>query len=219
VRPALLALARPAEGAIAGPVTAQFNTTTVLKQRIEAGEQFDVAVLTQEAIDSLIKSGKITASSRAEIGSVGIGIGVRTGAKKPDVATVQALKRTLLNAKGITYAADGASRPAIERMFEELGIVDSVTSKTTLTAGSDAAMARVAGGREELIITLISEIMPTPGIDLVGPLPARFQRYVRFAAGISTNAKNTQTAKAYLRFLTDPKAAPTFKAKGIQTAE
>jgi molybdate transport system substrate-binding protein len=219
VRPAIQALTRPAEGAIARSLAAQFNTTTLLRQKIDAGEPFDVAVLTAEGIDSLIKSGKIVASSRTDVGHVGIGVGVRAGAKKPDIRTVESMKRTLLDAKGISYAEDGASRPYIEKMFAELGITDSVKSKLVLKQGSDASMAAVVAGQAELELTLSSEIMQAPGMQIVGPLPDKFQNYVRFAAGVSANAKNAAAASALVKFLTDPKVAPTYRSKGIQTAK
>jgi len=218
VKPAVQALARPAEAAIAHPLAMQFNTTVSLRQRIAAGESFDVAILTAEAIDALIKEGKIVARSRADVGSVGIGVGVRAGATKPDIRTVDAMKRTLLNAKSITYAQDGASRQYIEKMVNELGIAESVKPKTLLRQGSDASNASVASGEAELVITLTSEIMPAPGVELVGPLPAKFQNVVRFAAGVSVNAKNADAANALVKFLSSPKVAATFKAKGIQTA-
>ena len=219
VRPALQALSGPAEGAIAHPLAAQFNTTTSLKQKIEAGEEFDVAILTAETIDALIKEGKLAASSRADIGSVGIGAGVRAGAKKPDIRTVDAIKRTLAGAKSITFAQDGASRPYIEKMFDELGIADSVKPKTMLRQGSDASMALVAAGQAEMVITLVSEIMQAQGIELVGPLPDKFQNYVRFSAAASTHTKNADAANALIKFLTNLEVAPTFKAKGIQPAK
>src|ERR1700757_3203071 len=100
------ALSKQTEGAIGHPLAVQYGTTTVHKQKIESGAAFDVAILTSEAIDALIKEGKITARSRADIGSSGIGVGVRSGSKKPDIKTPEAIKQTLLQAKAITYAED-----------------------------------------------------------------------------------------------------------------
>jgi molybdate transport system substrate-binding protein len=216
VRPAVQALAPSAESAITHSLAAQFSTTTALKQRIEAGEQFDVAILTAEGIDSLIQAGKIAARGRADLGSVPIGVGVRSGTK-PDLRTVESVKQMLLNVKSITYAADGASRLFIEKMFEALGVAGDVKSKITLRQGSDASMAAVAAGEAEVVITLVSEIMQAPGIQLVGLLPERVQNYVHFAAAVSANAQNREAANALIQFLTSPKATPTFRAKGIQT--
>jgi molybdate transport system substrate-binding protein len=219
VRPVLQALAPQAEKKVGHPLAAQFGTTVSLRQKIAAGEAFEVAVLTAQVIDALIKEGKIVARSRADVGSAGVGLGVRTGAKKPDIGTPDAIKQTLVNAKSITYASDGASRSAIEKMLGELGIADRVKSKIVLQQGSDAAMANVAAGKDEIVMTLVSEILQAPGIELVGPLPAKFQDYVHFAAGVSASAKNADSANALVQFLTSPAAAATYKAKGIQTAK
>jgi molybdate transport system substrate-binding protein len=219
VRPVIQALTHAAEGVIAHPLAAQFNTTTVLKERIEKGEPFDAAILTADALDSLIKAGKIQPASRVEVGTAGIGVGIRSGTKKPDIRTAEAIKQTLMNAKAITYAQDGASRPHIEKMVNELGIAESMKSKTLLKQGSDASMASVADGQAEIVLTLVSEILQAPGIELVGPLPARFQNYVRFAAGVGVGAKNPEAAAALIKFLTDPKVAPTFTAKGFEAVK
>jgi molybdate transport system substrate-binding protein len=175
-----------------------------------------IAILTSEAIDALIKEGKISARSRADIGSSGIGVGVKSGAKKPDIKTPDAMKQTLLNAKSVTYAEDGASKPHIEKMFNELGITDKMKPKLVLVQGADASIAAVETGKAEMIITLSSEIMPVKDLDLVGPLPDKFQNYVHFAAGVSAAAKNADTANSLIKFVTGPKAAPTFEAKGVK---
>ena len=129
------------------------------------------------------------------------------------------IKRTLASAKSITFAQDGASRPYIEKMLDQLGIADSVKPKTMLRQGSDASMALVAAGQAEMVITLVSEIMQAQGIELVGPLPDEFQNYVRFSAAANTHTKNADAANALIKFLTNPEVAPTFKAKGIQPAK
>lgn len=203
------------ERAIGRALSIEFGTTASIKQRIEAGETFDVVIVTFEAMDDLIKAGKIASASRANLASSGIGVGIRRGAPKPDVRTSEALKRTLTNAKSLTYAADGASRPPIEKMLERMGIAESMKPKTVLTQGSARGLADVAAGQGELAMTLISEILPVDGIDLAGPLPAEFQSYVRFAAGISAKAVNAEAGKALIQFLAGPTVAPVFKAKGM----
>jgi molybdate transport system substrate-binding protein len=204
------------ERAIGHSLTVEFGTTAALKPRIEGGEVFDLTVLTSDAIDALIKEGKVTADSRANAARVGIGVGIRSGAAKPDVSTPEALKKTLLNAKSITYAPAGASRPTIDKMLDGLGIVDALKSKTLLLPSADETTAAVASGKAELLVTLISEIMSAKGMELAGPLPKEFQTYVAFAAGVSSNAKNAEAAKAAVKFLTGSKAAADYKAKGME---
>jgi molybdate transport system substrate-binding protein len=207
------------EHAIGHPLAVEFGTTATLKPRIEGGEAFDFTVLTSEAIDALIKEGKVAADSRANVARAGIGIGIRAGAPKPDVSTPEALKKTLLNAKSITYAAAGASRPPTDKMLAAMGITDALKSKTLLLAGAEETSAAVRDGKADILITLISEIVSAKGLELAGPLPKEFQTYISFAAGVSPNAKNGEAAKTAVKFLTGPKAAAAYKAKGMEPAK
>jgi len=216
VKAVMEALRPQCERAIGHPIDMQFNTSVALKQQIEAGDGFDVTILTSELIDDLTKQGKIEAGSRVDLARSGIGVGIRTGAPKPDIGTSGAMKQTLLNAKTITYAQEGASRVYIEKMFESLGIADQVKSKIILEMKPGQPQINVAEGKADLVMTLVSEILPVHGIELLGPLPADFQHYVSMAGGVGANAHDPQTAKAVLKFLSGPKAAPVFKAKGME---
>ncbi len=202
------------EKSIGHRVTVQSGTSTSLIEKVNAGEPFDVAIMTTEAMEALGKSGKIAA--RTPLGRSGIGIGSRAGAKKPDIANAEALKKTFLAAKAITYAGDGASRPHIDRMMGTLGIADVMTKKTLLEQGSVRAAARVASGDADLLITLVSEILPAPGVELVGPLPTQFQNYVSFAGAAAVKSDNAAAGKALISCLSGPNVATTLKAKGME---
>ncbi|MCU1339100.1 MAG: molybdenum transporter substrate-binding protein [Bryobacterales bacterium] len=206
-----------AERAIGRPLAIEFDTSSSVKKRIESGEAFDVAILTSDVIGDLARAGKIAAGSRTEIARCGIGIGVRSGAAKPDIHSSDALKKTLLAAKSITYAQDGASRVHILEMEDKLGIADKMKAKTILEQGSVRSNARVADGSAEMVLTLVSEILPAKGVQLVGPLPAEVQHYVDFATGISPNSKNTDAGKALAKFFASPAVAPTLKVKGMES--
>ena len=153
------------------PLEIQFNSTASVKKKIEAGETFDVSMITSEAIDDLVKQGKLASGSRAELGRSDLGIGIRAGAAKPDIRTPEGLKRTLLEAKSITYPQDGASRAYIEKMFERLAITAAVKPKIILAPGSGPATESVEAGKAALVITLFSEILPVHGVEILGPLP------------------------------------------------
>jgi molybdate transport system substrate-binding protein len=209
-------LAPRCEKAIGRQLSTEFGTSTSLQQRAIGAEAFDVAVMTSETIDDLMKAGKLTLSSLVPLGRSGIGIGIRAGATKPDIKTPEALKQALLNAKGITYAGDGASRPYIDEMMKTLGIAKEAAAKTMLEQGSVRAAANVASGKADLLITLVSEILPAPGVDLVGPLPARFQHYVSFAAATSASTANGAESKSLIACLSGPDAAATLKARGME---
>lgn len=204
------------ERVIGHPLSVEFGTTATLKPRIESGEAFDFTILTSEAIDALIKEGKVAADSRANAARVGIGIGIRAGAAKPDVSTPDALKKALLSAKSVTYAEAGASRPPTDKMLDRMGIADALKSKTMLLAGAEETSAAVRDGKAEILITLISEIVSAKGLELAGPLPKEFQTYVGFAVGVSPNAKSAEAAKSAVKYLTGPKAAAAYKAKGME---
>jgi molybdate transport system substrate-binding protein len=204
------------ERAAGHPVTMQYGSTNSILHTIAEGGQFDVVVLTTEGIDALIKDAKIAPGTRADIARAGIGVGVRAGAPKPDIGTSDALKRTLLKLKSVTYAQDGASRIYLEKMFDRLGIGSEMKPKIILEQGSGGAGARVANGGAEMIMTLVSEILPMHGVEFVGPLPAQLQSYVSFAAGVSAKAANAEACKALIKFLTGPAAAQAFKPKGME---
>jgi molybdate transport system substrate-binding protein len=197
------------------PLEIQWGSTTDLVKKIDSGAAFDLALLTNEATDRLMRSGKLMPKA-AKVARCGVGVGVRTGAPKPDISTPEAMKHTLLAAKSITYAEDGASRTFVETMIDHFGINAQMKSKIMLVHGSNAADAAVADGKAEIVLTLASEILPAPGVVLVGTLPGEVQGYINFAAGISTKTTNEQAAAAVIHFLTSSAAKPVYKAKGME---
>jgi molybdate transport system substrate-binding protein len=193
-----------------------FGTTASIKQRIEKGEAFDVVIVTSEAIDDLIEASKVARATRLDLARSGIGVGIRKGAPRPDIRTSEALKHTLLSSKSLTYAEDGASRVHIEKMLDRLGIFGTMKPRIALTQGSARGLANVAAGQGDLAMTLISEILPVDGVELLGPLPGEFQSYVSFAAAVNVNAKSAEAGTALIRFLAGPSTAPTYKTKGME---
>jgi molybdate transport system substrate-binding protein len=200
------------------PLAIDFSTTAAQRQKIEAGEAFDVVVLTTEALDALAKAGKVAPSSVAALGRSGIGVGVRAGAAKPDVATPDALKRTLLAAKSVTWVGVGASKPHIERMLAELGIAADVQPKIVLAQGVDESIESVAGGRVDVVLTLTSEILPAHGVQYVGPLPAQVQGYVSFAAGVGASSAASADGGKLVAALRAASAARAYEANGMELA-
>ncbi len=204
------------EHSIGRKLAAQFNSSKNLRDKIQAGEPFDAAILTSDVLDDLIKQGKIVAGGRAEISRTGMGMGVRAGAPKPDISTPETLKRTLLAAKSISFNPTGASAAHTYDMFARLGITDAVKPKLILDSEAGRPQMNVAGGKSELVISLIPEIKFFPGVDLVGPIPPDFQSYIKFAAGIAANAHDQDAAKALIQFITGPAVLPVLKAKGME---
>jgi molybdate transport system substrate-binding protein len=216
VKPAMEELFEHSEHMAGIATVSEFNTTAALKQKIESGAPFDFTLLTTEAIDDLIKKGKIDAGSRIEFARAGIGVGYRKGAPKPDIHDTEAVKKTLLAAKSVTFAEAGASRQYLEKMFVRLGIADQMKAKTILEKGSGQPQMDVEQGKAELVLTLVPEIPPYEGAALAGPLPAELQNYTSFAAGISSSSQHKSEAKALLEFITGPDGKPILKAKGLE---
>jgi molybdate transport system substrate-binding protein len=207
------------ERTIGHALAIEYNSTTALMRKIDEGSPFDVVILTSEGVGQLVKEAKVAAATRADFASSGIGLAVRSGTAKPDIGTPAALKRTLESAASIAYAKDGASRPYIDKMLERLNLTEEMKAKALLTEGSEPAMASVAAGQSAIVMTLMSELLPVHGIDVVGPLPAALQSYVRFGAGASVHASQPEGAKALIAYLGSGEAAPVYKIKGMELVQ
>ena len=197
-------------------VATTWGSTNALLKDLESGAGGDVAILTAEAIDALIKQGKAVAGSRVDLARSGIGVAVRKGAKRPDIASPEALKRALLAAKSVAHSKTGLSGIYFPTVLSRLGIADQMTSKIVIPDPSTPVGEVVAKGDAEIGIQQISELLPVPGIDIVGPLPPDLQMMTVFSAGLSANAKNVEGANALIHFLTTPKAVAVIKAKGME---
>ena len=194
----------------------KFEPSTQIQKRIEAGEAFDLAVMTTPLIDQEIKAGRLTADSRAIIARSGLGLSVRAGSKKPDIKTVESFKQALLNAKSITYATAGASAAPFEALVDKLGVAAQVKPKYNLRPTASQVGEVVADGTVEIGVAPVSEILPVKGVDLVGPFPSELQSYVVMTAGISSKAKEKAAAKALVDFLMSPANSGVIKAKGME---
>lgn len=189
---------------------------TAFVRRANAGEQFDILISGSSAVDEWIKDGKVVAETRTDIARSGIGVEVRAGAHKPDISSVQAFKRALLDAKSIAYLRVG-SGIYVDDLLKRLGIAEAIKSKVTRPE-SDIVSELVAKGEVELGIVVVTQILTTPGVDLVGPLPPEIQSHVVFTAGVSANSKVPDAAKQLITFLTGPTAIPVIRTQGMEPA-
>jgi len=182
--------------------------------RLKAGETPDMVILTKEGIDELIKQGKVVAASRAEIASAGLGIAVKRGAPKPDISSVEALKKTLLASTSVAYTATGASGLYFAKLLERMGIAEAMKPKSNVLKSGLAGDA-VARGESDIGVQMVSEILAAPGAELVGPLPAEVQSTMVFTAGTLTGSARGAEAHALVQFLATPAVGAVFKAKGL----
>jgi len=197
-------------------VVVRYGLAATLKQEIEAGAAFDLAVLTPAAIDDLIGQRKVASDSRTILARSGLGIAIRTGARKPDIATVDAFKRSLLAAKSIAYAKEGASGVAFAALIQRLGIADDLKAKSTLTATGEEVGAAVVRGAAEFGVLPVSEILPVRGAELLGTFPADAQSYIVMVAAVGAGSRDSRAARDLIAFLTAPAALPVMKAKGME---
>jgi molybdate transport system substrate-binding protein len=193
-------------------------TAGALAKRIAGGEAFDVAIITPKVLADLTQKGKIAAGSRTDLAKVGMGVAVKAGAALPDIATVEAFKRTLLAAKSVAYIdpkAGGSSGIYFDGLLARLGIADAVRPKAKLKQGGYVADL-VASGEAEIGVHQISEIVPVKGVVLVGPLPAEVQNYTTYSAAVGPAARDAAAAKALIGHLAGPAAATVLKARGME---
>lgn len=200
-------------------VAVTYRTVGQHLKAIAGGEEtFDAAVLTPEAIDGLIKEGKVAAGSRTDLAKTGVGVVVKAGTPLPDISTVEALKKTLLAAKSVAYidpAAGGSSGIYVGKLLERLGIAKEVNAKAVLVHGGEVA-THVVDGEAEIGIHQISEILPVKGAVLVGPLPAAIQNFTVYSAGVAPGGGTS--AASLVKFLSGPHAAAIIKSKGMEPA-
>lgn len=202
------------ETASSHKVTPAWSSTTDIQKRVAAGEVADLVILGDSGTEALIKDGKLVASTRAIFAKSGIYIAVRSGALKPDISSVDALKQTILAAKSVGYS-EGASGAYLVAMFLKLGIYDQVQSKASIAKANEPVGEKVAHGEAEIGFHQLSELLPVKGIQIVGPLPAELQHITIFSGAVHSEAKEPDAAKALTKFLTTPAAGESIKRYGL----
>ena len=208
-------LARQFEQQTGHRVTGDFVVIAVIKRRIEAGEAFAVVIAGQELIQQLVKEDKVAADANAPFGRTGVGLAVRQGAPKPDISTRDDLKRALLAAKAVGHSREGQSGVGFRAALEKLGIADQMRPKLR-TYEESGYVAALKSGEIDMVASGMGPILEMRDVEVLGPLPAEVQSYVRFSIGVSSAAREPAAARQLMRFLASRQAAPTFKARGME---
>src|SRR5262245_39007934 len=194
-----------------------YDPANALKRTIEAGTSFDVAIVTRTVIDELVLKSKVRSETGKDICRSGLGVAVREGATAPDIATVDAFRRSLLAARSVVRSKEGTSGLYFETLLDRLDIADAMRGKIVL--GPSGRIAElVARGEAEMAMQQIHELLPVKGVQYVGPLPKELQLCTVFAAGIGSAAKDPAAAKAFIEALVAPSTVALFKAKGLEPA-
>jgi molybdate transport system substrate-binding protein len=191
------------------------TTHDAIPMRLERGEDIDVVIMAAPALADLIKQGKVRAGSGVDLVRSSIAMAVKAGAPKPDISTVDALKRTLLAAKSIAYSDSASGVYLSTELFPRLGIADQIKGKSKMIP-ADPVGGYVASGEFEIGFQQLSELIPVKGIDIVGPLPTSAQKITVFAAGIPSNSKHPADAKALIQWLASPAAYAVITKSGLE---
>jgi molybdate transport system substrate-binding protein len=186
-------------------------------KRVQAGEALDIVVLARNAIDKLIVDGKLLAGSRVDLMKSGVAIAVRSGARKPDIATEEAVKRAVLAAKTLSYST-GPSGVYLEKMFERWGILAQIRSRIIVPPPGVPVGSLVASGTAELGFQQVSELLNLADIDVLGPLPPPIQTVTIFSGGVSVNSSKPEAARALLVYLASPAASDARQRHGMEPA-
>ena len=187
---------------------------TSIPNRLARGEPADVVILASEGLEKLIAEGKVVASSRVDLASSLIGMAVRSGEPIPDISTVEAFKRALLNAESVAYSASASGTYLSTRLFPRLEISDQLEDKSIRVTGELVATV-VARGEAEIGFQQVSELLPIEGITYVGTIPDEVQKVTMFSAGITTRAKSIEAARALIEYLSSPNAAAVITQTGM----
>jgi molybdate transport system substrate-binding protein len=196
-------------------VVVSYEVGPAFMAKINSDVPADVVTQARDGMDALVKRGKVVPGTRADFARAGIGVAVKAGAPKPDIATADAFKRSMLAAKSIAYSRAGASGIYMAKLMERLGIADEMKGKTKLVEGVPVAEV-VAKGEAEIGLQQINVILPIAGIDYVGPLPSDLQDYVVFAVGLLAVSKQPEVATAMIRFMAEPAAAPLIRKGNME---
>jgi len=189
-----------------------------IPNRLARGEHADVVIMVGYALDDLIKQGKVDPASRVELADSRIGLVVREGAPKPDISSVENLKKTLLDATSVAYS-DSASGVYIEKeLFNKLGVEDQLKPKAKMIPKVPVGSV-VATGDYQLGFQQVSELLPVQGVSFVGKIPESVQSVTRFAAGIPVGAQHPKEAKALLDYLAAPAAQADVQATGLDSVK
>ena len=186
----------------------QGDGPTTIGAQLRRGLPADVVILSREGLAELLAEGRIIKGSDVDLAGVPLGVGVRAGAPRPDISTVNAFKQTLLRAKSIGIQSTSAVYLKT-KVFPQLGIAGALADKL-----SGAGAAEVASGGVEMVVLPVSEILPVQGVDFVGTIPADLQLVQVFAAAVVKDAKNPEASKRLIDFLASEKATPTVEKWG-----
>jgi molybdate transport system substrate-binding protein len=189
-----------------------------IPNRLKRGEIVDIVIVADTVLRQFIADGLVLAEGYTPVARSTIGMAVREGAPRPDIGSIDALRRTLLQAKSIAYSASVSGQYLTTELYQRLGIADQMTSKSRLIGGGERVGAVVARGEAEIGFQQMSELLPVPGIAHITPLPPEVQKVSLFSAGVAASSTDSDLARAVIKFFVSPEAAQAVTKSGLEPA-
>ena len=201
-------------------VTTSMGTgETSIENRLKRGEPVDVVIVADVAMRRFIDAGFVLEEGRLPLANSFIGLAVRAGAPKPDVSSLDALRRTFLAAQCIAYSASVSGQYLTTELYQRLGIAEQCLPKSRFVGGGERTGAVVARGEADIAFQQMSELLPVPGIAHITPLPPEVQKVSVFSAGVAKTTRDAELARTVIRFLASPKAADAIRRSGLEPIE
>jgi len=188
----------------------QGDTPNTIANQLRRGVQADVVIMSREGLDGLIADGRIVKGTDVNLAQTPLGVSVRAGAPKPDIRTVEAFKKTLLNARAVTFPSSTTGIYMVAKLFPRLGIADAVANKTT-----NVGVAAVAKGDADIALQPVSELLHVPGTTFVGTIPAEIQYISVFSAAIVGRSQHVEESKRLVAFLMSERVLSALKNSGM----
>jgi len=187
-----------------------------IHNRLKRGEIVDIVIVADALLRQFIQEGLVLADGHRSVARSSMGIAVRAGAPKPDISSIDALRRTLLEAKSIAYSASVSGQYFTTELCQRLGIADQVLAKSRFIGGGERTGAVVARGEADIAFQQISELLPVPGIAHITPLPPEAQRVSVFSAGVAATTRDSDLARSVIKFLASAEAADAVTKSGLE---
>ena len=220
-QPVVEMLIPPFETAHACRFDVVWNTAPAMVKRLQSGEHGDVLLLNRAGAETMTAAGRLIDGSQTPIASSATAIAVKAGARRPDISSVEALKRSLREAMAISYSdpdAGGASGIYVAKLLKDWGMEREINAKTKFPPPAGLSGAFLPTGEVDLAIQQVPELRNVPGIDILGFLPGDLHMVTVFVAGVETASQNAAAAKAFIAFFQSPRAKALFREKGLDPA-
>lgn len=197
-----------------------YAVISAIQQKLTAGERPDMVLMPVPAIEARVKDGTFRADARAALGTVRVGLIVREGAAKPDIATLDSFKTTMLGAKSVVHSNPAATPSGghLAKMWDQLGIAGAMAPKLTFSNALDGGVALITKGEAEIGLYPLSEVIAEKGVTVVGLIPPEVQLNTVYGAAVLTGNASPEPATAFVRFLADPSNAKHWKDAGFEPA-